>query len=247
MIIAHQVIVNCFRYLLEGMTEAEVLAIDRQADVPNCGVTLAPGAIAEKLAHLADKFDAVVIGPGFESSPALLADIASLLPKFTQAKVILDACAMNAVSSVRPGNDRSARPLPILLTPHAGEMAHLCRLSKDEVTAAPVEVLQRSVAKWNTVIALKGATTRVANPEGRLWEHRSGSPGLGISGSGDTLAGIIGGLAARGASLEQACVWGVALHARAGAALAEKMGPLGYLARELSAEVPRLMHGMAPN
>ena len=39
LIVAHQVIVNCFRYLLEGFDEAEILAIDREADVPNCGIT----------------------------------------------------------------------------------------------------------------------------------------------------------------------------------------------------------------
>ena len=68
--------------------------------------------------------------------------------------------------------------------------------------------------------------------------------GLAISGSGDMLAGIIAGLAARGASVEQAAVWGVALHARAGERLAERAGPLGYLARDLSAEVPGLMHAL---
>ena len=220
--------------------EAKVIALREDTDC-----LLAPGAILEKLGDLADKFDAVVIGPGFETSPALLADIASLLPKFKQAKVILDACAMDAVAGKNcvfpPGDPRP----PILLTPHAGEMAHLAGCSKDAVLADPVALLHDGVARWHAVVALKGAVTLVANPQGDLWEHHSATPGLGVSGSGDTLAGIIGGLAARGASLEQACVWGVALHARAGDALAQKMGPLGYLARELAEEIPRLMHGLA--
>jgi NAD(P)H-hydrate repair Nnr-like enzyme with NAD(P)H-hydrate dehydratase domain len=55
------------------------------------------------------------------------------------------------------------------------------------------------------------------------------------------LAGIIAGLIARGASLEQAAAWGVRLHALAGESLAERYGPVGYLARELAAEVPALM------
>jgi len=55
----------------------------------------------------------------------------------------------------------------------------------------------------------------------------------------------VAGLAARGAPLEQACVWGVALHARAGARLAAEVGPLGFLARELAACVPRLMSELA--
>ena len=59
--------------------------------------------------------------------------------------------------------------------------------------------------------------------------------------SGDTLSGIVAGLAARGADLLQALAWGVFLHGRAGDVLARKVGPLGYLPRELLAEVPREM------
>jgi NAD(P)H-hydrate repair Nnr-like enzyme with NAD(P)H-hydrate dehydratase domain len=91
------------------------------------------------------------------------------------------------------------------------------------------------------VVALKGATTYIAAPDGSLWRHARGDVGLAISGSGDVLAGVIAGLAARGASAEQAAVWGVALHARAGERLSVRTGPLGYLARDLSAQVPALM------
>ncbi len=53
LIVAHQVIVNCMRYLVENLTEARILEIDRRGDVPNCGITsyqleLGPDAI-EKL------------------------------------------------------------------------------------------------------------------------------------------------------------------------------------------------------
>jgi NAD(P)H-hydrate repair Nnr-like enzyme with NAD(P)H-hydrate dehydratase domain len=71
-------------------------------------------------------------------------------------------------------------------------------------------------------------------------------PGLATSGSGDVLAGLVAGLLARGAEPAQAAVWAVALHARAGAALARRFGPLGYLARELAAEVPALMERQRP-
>jgi NAD(P)H-hydrate repair Nnr-like enzyme with NAD(P)H-hydrate dehydratase domain len=88
---------------------------------------------------------------------------------------------------------------------------------------------------------LKGPLTVIAAPDGRLWRHRGGNVGLATSGSGDVLAGLVAALAARGASLEQAAAWGVALHARAG----EALGPMGYLARELPAQLPRLMQALA--
>ncbi len=92
------------------------------------------------------------------------------------------------------------------------------------------------------MIALKGARTVIAAPDGTLWQHKgAGNIGLAISGSGDVLAGIIAGLLARGAAPEQAACWGVALHARAGDRLAERLGTLGYLAREISMEVPALL------
>jgi NAD(P)H-hydrate repair Nnr-like enzyme with NAD(P)H-hydrate dehydratase domain len=84
----------------------------------------------------------------------------------------------------------------------------------------------------------------IATPDGDCWRHVGGQL-LGTSGSGDVLAGIIVGLAARGAPLEQAAVWGVALHARAGQALAERLGPIGYLARELPAQIPMLLDQLA--
>jgi NAD(P)H-hydrate repair Nnr-like enzyme with NAD(P)H-hydrate dehydratase domain len=64
---------------------------------------------------------------------------------------------------------------------------------------------------------------------------------LGTSGSGDVLAGLIAGLAARGAAPEQAAVWGVWLHARAGKRLSQRLGTVGFLAREIAAEVPALL------
>jgi ADP-dependent NAD(P)H-hydrate dehydratase len=130
---------------------------------------------------------------------------------------------------------------PVLLTPHAGEMSHLTGMDKDAVQADPILAAADAAKRWNAVVALKGATTFIAGPDGRIWRHARGNVGLAASGSGDVLAGIIAGLAARGASLEQACVWGVALHAMAGERLAERMGVLGYLAREIPAEIPALM------
>jgi len=132
-----------------------------------------------------------------------------------------------------------------ILTPHAGEMAHLTGIAKDDVNAAPDPRAVDAARDWNAVLALKGARTVIATPDGTLYAHEGGNVGLAISGSGDVLAGIIAGLAARGAPLDQATCWGVALHARAGERLAARMGTLGYLAREISQEIPALLEQIA--
>jgi NAD(P)H-hydrate repair Nnr-like enzyme with NAD(P)H-hydrate dehydratase domain len=88
---------------------------------------------------------------------------------------------------------------------------------------------------------LKGRETFVVSPDGSAFVNRAGSVGLATSGSGDVLAGVIAGLIARGAEAASAAAWGVHLHALAGERLSRRVGLLGFLARELPAEIPPLM------
>ncbi|MCC2675138.1 MAG: hypothetical protein K0R58_2085 [Ramlibacter sp.] len=188
------------------------------------------------LQALAPATSALVIGPGMLGRDATLTFVQGLLPVFRHATVVLDALAMDAV----PSAGRFQQP--VILTPHAGEMAHLTGAAKEDLQEDPLDTARRHASQWQVVLALKGAVTIVARADGEAWLHACETPGLGTSGSGDVLAGIIAGLAARGASPEQATVWGVALHARAGEVLEARHGTVGYLAREISAEVPALMH-----
>jgi hydroxyethylthiazole kinase-like uncharacterized protein yjeF len=192
------------------------------------------------LQPLAGGTAALLVGPGMMGCEGTLAFVHALLPLFKSSTVLLDALAMDAVRSVERFEQ------PVILTPHAGEMAHLTGQSKEDLQEEPCAQARRRAAAWNAVVALKGATTCIATPDGRAWMHSSQAPGLGTSGSGDVLAGLIAGLAARGATPEQAAAWGVALHARAGEALAARMGTLGFLARELAPQVPPLMHALGP-
>jgi hydroxyethylthiazole kinase-like uncharacterized protein yjeF len=186
-----------------------------------------------------------------QDESATCAFVLALLPRLADSKVVLDACAMNVVRRQLQAVDTNCNHAqqkyvasfasPVLLTPHAGEMAHLTAVDKATVLSNPCAAARNAARRWNALVALKGATTYIAEPGGNVWQHEGGNVGLAISGSGDVLAGIIAGLAARGASLEQATAWGVALHARAGDRLAEQYGPLGYLARDLGRWVPGLM------
>jgi hydroxyethylthiazole kinase-like uncharacterized protein yjeF len=191
------------------------------------------------LQALGHSTSALLAGPGMMGPEGTPSFVQALLPFFRQATVVLDALAMDAVKWVRRFEQ------PVVLTPHAGEMAHLTGGEKEALQQEPLAAAQREADQWNAVVALKGATTAIATPDGRAWTHFLHAPGLGTSGSGDVLAGLVCGLAARGAPPEQALAWGVALHARAGAALARRHGLVGYLARELPAEVPAIMQSLA--
>ncbi|MEO5843430.1 MAG: NAD(P)H-hydrate dehydratase [Caldimonas sp.] len=216
-----------------ALAEARVVALpETEAGGP------AADAMARIEAQLA-RADAVLIGPGMLDAAATRAFTRRLLKRVTNGVVVLDALAMDVVLDLR----RFERAP--LLTPHAGEMAHLTGVPKEGVIADPERHAREAALRWNAIVVLKGATTYIATPEGDCWRHAGGQAGLGTSGSGDVLAGIIVGLAARGAPLAQAAAWGVALHARAGSALAERLGPIGFLARELPAEIPALLEQLA--
>jgi hydroxyethylthiazole kinase-like uncharacterized protein yjeF len=128
-----------------------------------------------------------------------------------------------------------------VLTPHAGEMAGMLDADKEDVLRDAQQTAQRAARRLRAIVALKGAETFISAPDGETYCNRTGNVGLATSGSGDTLSGIISGLLARGASPLQSAVWGVYVHGRAGDQLARRVGPLGFLARELLAEVPHLM------
>ncbi|WP_288377971.1 NAD(P)H-hydrate dehydratase [uncultured Massilia sp.] len=227
-----------------AMPEARVIGLQEH---DSAGITL--DAVAA-LDPLAERVDAILIGPGMRDEPLTAELVHALLPRFEAAgsTVVLDACAMGALLHPPADwpQDRAWRfERPVILTPHAGEMAHLTGVGKDAICAEPDPCALDAAQAWNAVVVLKGARTVIATPDGTLYQHEGGNVGLAISGSGDVLAGVIAGLAARGAALDQAACWGVALHARSGERLAQRMGALGYLAREISQEIPALLEHIA--
>ena len=212
--------------------------------IPESGVTGLPmtsdgtlGASAVDAAVEAmAKADAVVIGPGLTGPADTKAFVRGLLERLDpETTIVLDAMGLScgALDGGLP-DERRGR---VIGTPNEKEASYLLGAEgdTDPVDDDTALVLAR---KLGAVIALQST---VAAPDGRCWRDGSGDVGLGTSGSGDVLAGIVGGLAARGASPEQAAVWGVHLHAEAGDRLAAKVGRVGFLARELLDEVPYLL------
>ena len=87
---------------------------------------------------------------------------------------------------------------PILLTPHAGELARLLGADRHDVEARRLHNARAAAARWNAVILLKGSTTLVVAPDGRVRANPTGTPALATAGSGDVLAGLAGALLAAG-------------------------------------------------
>ena len=226
---------------------AESVAITAAVALPESGVVLLPetasghidGSRLDEAADDLGKADAVLVGPGLddaEQAAVLVAGLPEVVGE--DAVVLLDAYALAALPDSPSRDALSGR---LVLTPNLGEAASLLGQddpldagSDDQLDAATLEIARR----YGAVVSCQA---RVAHPDGRLWRIGTGHGGLGTSGSGDVLAGAIAGLSARGASREQAAVWATHAHAAAGDRLAVAVGPLGFLARELLEELPRVL------
>jgi len=211
-----------------AMPEAMVIGLDEHREGQLVPTTV--GAI-EKLAADAD---AIVAGPGLANGK-VGARIANVLLQ-SDAALTLDAALLH---ELKPGREPRAS-LPILL-PHAGELSSLLDCSEEEVHRDPPGCGRRASERFGALVLVKGVTSHVVTPDGRVWTYNGGAAGLGVSGSGDVLAGIVGGLLARGADPLTALLWAVLLHGEAGESLSRKVGEIGFLARELPGELPALL------
>jgi hydroxyethylthiazole kinase-like uncharacterized protein yjeF len=201
---------------------------------------IAGARAASPLRRYGGDADALLFGPGMATLPSVGALLATLVPQMPDdATLVLDGAGIVALAA-HPALLTSLGGRAVL-TPHAGEMASLLGVDKQDVEADPGATALHAAERFAAVVALKGPTTWISDPAGGLLCYDDGSVGLGTSGSGDTLAGIVTGLAARGAPPLSAAAWGVWAHGAAGRILARRVATVGFLARELLAEVPALV------
>ncbi len=126
---------------------------------------------------------------------------------------------------------------PTIVTPHPGEMARLTKREPDEIKREPWRIAMEYADLWQTVVVLKGGPTVIAAPGGTLWVAPGGNPALATAGTGDVLAGTIGGFLAQGLSPLDAAICGVQVGSRAAERAAEAVGVYGTVAPDL---LPRI-------
>lgn len=225
------------------VTTAQPIAPSLALQLPEAMVSPLPatarGEISGTSAELrkaAGRCDALLLGPGMIPAKATTRMVRELAALCSGALVIdagaIGADPLDVGSGIRP-----------ILTPHAGELAACLDVSRDTVEDDPLAIARRFAEHMGAIVVMKGVPTHIVDPDGIVLRFQVHAPGLGTSGSGDVLAGVITGLLARGAAPLAATAWGVWLHGQAGQALARRVGPIGYLAREISREIPPLMHG----
>jgi ADP-dependent NAD(P)H-hydrate dehydratase len=184
---------------------------------------------------------AVAIGCGLTHGPPLEKFFARLLGCGAEIPLVLDAAVLDCLRPLE--TEVRAWRGGLILLPHAGEMAKLLGLDRDEVQAEPASAAVEAARRFNAVALVKGRFSFIASPDGTLFRLEGGGVGLATSGSGDTLSGIVGGLCARGADPLAATLWGCWIHAQAGRLLSDRVGRVGFLARE----IPDLVPGLLPD
>lgn len=183
----------------------------------------------------------VLLGPGFADPDVSDALVRRTVPRLG-GTIVLDALATAYVTDNH--EEVAALDATVVLTVNPGELAHCLGVSEDAVSDDLEGHTARLAARTHAVVVCGGPVKVVAH-RGDLWRVEAGNAGLGTAGSGDVQAGVVAGLLARGADPAQAAVWGAFLHATAGDRLAERVGPVGFLARELPGELPGLLADLA--
>lgn len=224
--------------LAVSVPEALVVGLEEDDDG-----NIVPASIDELMGSV-DGATAVLVGPGLLAPEPASELLARVSRRLEDGVLIVDAKALPGLAD-DPGVLRRLRGRSIV-TPNTKELGaligHEGPVEDDDLEHLAVEVSDR----LDAVVAAKGADTWVAAPDGRRWRVRGGGSGLSTAGSGDVLAGVVSGLAARADEPAQATVLGVHAHAEAGRRLARRVGRVGFLAREILDEIPRILDDLAP-
>lgn len=198
-------------------------------------VRAAPAGELDAARAVVAQADAVLVGPGLDDPDQTSALMQAVLPAVTATPVVLDAFALGVLPTLE--GDGTPQPKPLVLTPNGAEAARLLEVDQDGLDDDDAEVAWAIVERRDAVVSYKG----VVAGDGACYQSGTGHAGLGTSGSGDVLSGAVAGLLARGVEPLWATVWASYVHTAAGDRLAARVGALGFLARELLAEIPLVL------
>ena len=196
-----------------------------------------PFSGADGLAELLkdERLNSVVIGPGCGVGAGTREMVRAVLA--TKAAVVLDADALTSFQD-DPDAMLSLLREPCVLTPHEGEFERifpgLLAASKSRIEAA-----RTAAARAKCTVLLKGPDTVIAAPDGRAIVNSNAPAALATAGSGDVLAGFIGGLMAQRIESQEAAAMAAWLHGEA----ASRFGP-GLIAEDLPEQLPAVLKSL---
>lgn len=232
---------STFQALAGNVPEATYIPLDEDIN----GVLPAP-AFDQLQKHI-PAMDSVMIGVGIGLSYGareLLSRLTSTPHLWDNCTVILDADGLTLASQL-PGwwevfNGR------LVITPHPGEMSRLLGISVAEIESDRLAAVQLAAERFNCVAVLKGATTLIASPDGRLRINMMPNHGLARGGTGDVLAGLITGLAAKSNAFDAASL-GISLHSLSAQYARKDLTPYAMTASDLVSHLHMAFRALASN
>ncbi|MFQ6019679.1 MAG: NAD(P)H-hydrate dehydratase, partial [Dehalococcoidia bacterium] len=190
-------------------------------------------------------YDALLVGCGLGQAGYVRAFMRSLLSTLEETGIkglAIDADGLNNLAKANSGWEWWREPgVPAVVTPHPGEMARLTGRSVDEIQSDRLRAAQEAARRWGMAVALKGANTVVAAPDGRARISPFANPGLASAGTGDVLAGTVVGLMAQGLDPFDAASLAVFIHGLAAERLRRELGSAGMVAGDLLLALPKAM------
>ena len=224
--------------------------------------TLSSKALEKILQFLSEKADVLAIGPGISVTDDTKKLVRELLLK-SAAPTVIDADAINSLE----GNKQILKKAkaPIILTPHAGEMARLLNDTRykmqDARTNPPlppfakggrggiteiiryiekdrINIATKFAKETGTYLVLKGVPTVIAEPEGRVFINPTGNSGMASAGTGDVLAGMLAGFLGQGLNPLEASILGVYMHGLAGDIAVKSKGEHSLIASDIIDSIP---------
>jgi len=191
---------------------------------------------------LLDDKKCLTIGPGLGTALETKTLVHRLIKDSTKP-IVIDADGLNSLV----GHTEILKNLnvPVILTPHPGEMARLIDTTSGDVQKDRIGCARNFAENFNAHLVLKGARTVIAHPDGRVFINPTGNSGMASGGMGDVLTGIIAGFISQGHSPELAAHAGVYLHGAVADSLAQNSGPFGYLATDVMNAIPEQIKKMA--
>jgi ADP-dependent NAD(P)H-hydrate dehydratase / NAD(P)H-hydrate epimerase len=219
-IVASRVISEC---MTEALAETSAGSVSREA--------------ADRVLELAAERDILAIGPGLGSTDKSTRAFMRVVTVKRQRPMVIDADGLNSLAPWAVNLLGSAE-LPMILTPHPGEMARLVSKPIAEILKHPIDVARSFSVDRKVILVLKGSPTLVAAPTGQVYVSRSGNAGMATGGTGDVLTGMVASFVAQKPDDPLAAtIAAVYLHGLAGDIAASMMGTRAMIASDIIAHL----------
>ncbi len=195
----------------------------------------------KKIQELLEGKKVLVLGPGLSTREDTVQLVHAII-KESSIPVVVDADGINALGA-HPALLQQV-DVPVVLTPHPGEMARLAGMSARDVQRDRIAIAKDFAQRYGCYLVLKGARSLIAEPDGSLCINLTGNPGMASGGMGDLLTGMIPGFIAQGYDCATSIKLAVFIHGLAGDLVSIERGPVGFIAGDVLSEVPRVLKAL---